>query len=113
MTNYFIEMFGISLALTIILELLAGFCFGYKSGKTLLLVLLVNILTNPVAVLLHWLGVPQIPIEIAVIFFETIIHLWFSKDEKWTIPHPVLFPVVANCSSWSVGLLIQWIGGHL
>ena len=109
--NYFLEMFGISLALTLLLELLIGLCFGYRSGRMLLLVLLVNVLTNPGAVLLHWLGIPQIPIEIVVVFLETIIYLWFAKDEKWVVPRPVLFPMVANCVSWGMGLLIQWIGG--
>ena len=111
MMNYFLEMFGISLALTLLLELLIGLCFGYRSGRMLLLVLLVNVLTNPGAVLLHWLGIPQIPIEIVVVFLETIIYLWFAKDEKWVVPRPVLFPMVANCVSWGMGLLIQWIGG--
>ena len=113
MRSYLLEMFGISLALTLLLELPVGYCFGYRNRKLLFLVCLVNVLTNPAAVLLHWLGFPQIPIEIAVVFLEAIIYLWFSRDEKWTIPYPVLFPVVANCSSWSVGLLIQWIGGYL
>ena len=80
MMNYFLEMFGISLALTLLLELLIGLCFGYRSGKLLLLVLLVNVLTNPGAVLLHWLGIPQIPIEIVVVFLETIIYLSQTKD---------------------------------
>ena len=81
-----------------------------KNKKLLLLVLLVNILTNPAAVLLHWLGVPQIPVEIAVVLMEALIYIWFSKDESWTVPHPVGFAVVANSFSWGVGMLIQWIG---
>ena len=113
MTAYLLEMFAVSLMLTLVLELTAGFCFGYRSKKLLLLVLLVNILTNPAAALLHWLGVPQIPVEIAVVLMEALIYIWFSKDEIWTVPHPVGFAVVANSFSWGVGMLIQWIGGQL
>lgn len=111
MTSYLLEMFGISLALTLILELPIGFCFGYRSRKILLLVALVNVLTNPVAVLLNWLGVPQIPIELAVIFAEAGVYLWFSKDRRWAVSHPFQFAVAANCISWGAGALIQWIGG--
>ena len=104
-------MFGISLLLTLVLEVVIAAFFGYKDKKLLTLVILVNVLTNPAAVLLHWLGIPQIPIEIGVVFLETIIYLWFARDEKWVVPQPVVFPMVANCTSWGVGLLIQWIGG--
>ena len=105
------KMFGISLLLTLVLELVIAACFGYKDKKLLILVILVNVLTNPVAVLLHWLGIAQIPIELAVVLVESYIYRWFSKDEKWNIPHPVLFAVVANGLSWGLGVWIQWIGG--
>lgn len=104
-------MFGISFALTLLLELPVGFCFGYRSRRLLFLVFLVNVLTNPAAVLLHWLGIPQIPIEIAVIFAEAAIYSWFSGDDRWDIPKPVRFAVTANCISWGIGFFIQWIGG--
>ena len=55
----------------------------------MLLMFLVNVLTNPAAVLLHWLGIPQLPVELAVIFVEAMIYLWFSGDESWTLPKPV------------------------
>ena len=111
MTRYLLEMFAISLALTLLLELAIGFCFGYRSRKLLMLIFLVNVLTNPAAVLLHWLGIPQLPVELAVIFVEAMIYLWFSGDESWTLPKPVQYAVTANCISWGAGLLIQWIGG--
>ena len=111
MGRYLLEMFGISLLLTLALELPAAYCFGYRSIRKLLLVLLVNVLTNPAAVLLHWLGIAQLPIEIAVVLVEALVYVWFSKDEKWNVPYPVLLAVTANCISWGTGLLIQWIGG--
>lgn len=113
MGKYLLEMFAVSLALTLILELSIGFRFNYRSKKLLALVVLVNVLTNPAAVLLHWLGLPQVPIELAVVFTEACIYLWFSKDESWSVPQPVWFAVVANGFSWGIGALIQWLGGRL
>lgn len=113
MTRYLLEIFGVSLTMTLIVELAIGLCFGYRSRKEILLVFLVNVLTNPAAVLLHWLGVSQIPIEIAVVFLEAMIYVWFSKDENWKIPRPICFALTANVISWGAGLLIQQIGGHL
>ena len=47
-----ISMFAISLALTLIIELIVARCWGFQTKKELLLVILVNILTNPAAVFL-------------------------------------------------------------
>ena len=104
-------MFGISLLLTLVLELAIALCFGYRSKRMMALVILVNVLTNPAAVLLHWLGIGQLPIEFAVILVEGCIYLCFSKDENWKITHPVRFAVFANGISWGLGVLIQLIGG--
>lgn len=105
------EMFGVSLALTLVLELAVGYGMGMRRREQLLLLVLVNILTNPAAVLLHWLGLPQIPIELAVVAVEAAVYGWFSKDERWNIPHPVRLAVLCNAISWTLGLVIQWIGG--
>ena len=112
MGMYLLEMFGISLLLTLAIELPIGFYMGIRR-RNLLIVLLVNILTNPAAVLLHWLGIGQIPLEAAVVLVEALIYVWFSKDEKWDIPRPVLLALVSNGISWGTGLLIQWIGGRI
>ena len=106
-------MYGISLLLTLLLELSIARCMGIRGRKYILLVVLVNVLTNPAAVLLHWLGLPQIPIELAVIAAEAGVYLWFSKDETWHISHPLLLSVLANGISWSAGLLIKLIGGSI
>lgn len=113
MGKYLLEMFAGSLLLTLILELPIAWCMGLRSRRLLLLVLLVNILTNPAAVLIHWLGIPQVPIEAVVIAVEAAVYCYFSHDNKWEIPHPVLLALVANSVSWVLGVLIQWIGGKL
>ena len=112
MAKYILEMFGISLGLTLLIELPIGFAMGMREKKHILLMILVNVLTNPAAVLLCWLGVAQIPVEIAVFLVEAGIYYWFSKDENFTIKHPILLALLANLISWTSGILIQ-LGGRI
>ena len=78
MSRYILEMFGISLGLTLLIELPIGFAMGMREKKHILLMILINVLTNPAAVLLCWLGVAQIPVEIAVFVVEAGVYYWFS-----------------------------------
>ena len=105
-------MFGISLGLTLLIELPIGFAMGMREKKHILLMILINVLTNPAAVLLCWLGAAQIPVEIAVFVVEAGIYYWFSKDEGFTIKPPILLALVANFVSWGSGILIQ-LGGKI
>jgi len=104
---FLIKMFGISLLLTLAIELLIALIWGIRGRRKILLVLLVNILTNPAAVLLCWLGIPQLPVELAVVLTEALIY----KDPAWNIRRPVLLAVVCNAISWGTGILIQMMGG--
>ena len=113
MGKYLLEMFLVSLLLTLAFELLIAWCFGLRHKREVLLVILINVLTNPAAVLLHWLGISQFPIEIAVLITEASIYYSFSRDKTWNIPHPLLLAFVANTVSWFCGILIQQIGGFL
>lgn len=113
MTKYLFEMFGVSLLLTLFLELPVAAFLNFRGWRAAALVILVNVLTNPAAVLLHWLGIPQFPIELAVIAVEAAVYIWFSRDRAWTIAHPFLLSLATNGLSWSVGELIQLIGGSL
>lgn len=113
MEKYLFEMFAVSLGLTLVIELGACLLLGMRIKRQILLVTMVNILTNPAAVLLCWLGAPQVPVEIAVIAVEGGIYRCFSKEERWNITHPVLLAAGLNILSYSAGLLIQWIGGRL
>ena len=112
MAKYILEMFGISLGLTLLIELPIGFAMGMRGKKHILLMVLINVLTNPAAVLACWLGAAQIPVEIAVFGVEAGIFYWFSKDDKWQIKHPVLLALLANLISWASGILIQ-LGGRI
>lgn len=119
MVIYLVRMFGISLMLTLAIELAIAFLFGMRTGKGMLLVVLVNVFTNPPAVLCNWIcrlylpdyhRVPlQLVIEAVVIAVEALIYCGFAKEERWQIRKPVLLAITANGCSWLIGLL----GGKL
>jgi len=112
MTAYFLEMFGVSLGLTLLLELPVGFCMGMRKGKYLALMVLVNILTNPAAVMICWLGGVEPLVELVVVIVEAAIYKWFSNDDRWNIAHPLLLSAAANGFSWITGVFLQ-SGGFL
>lgn len=116
MVIYLIRMFGISLTLTMVTELAIAFLFGLRTRKNVLLVVLVNVLTNPSAVLCNWLcrlylpyynRVPvQLVIEAAVVIVEAFVYSCFARDGKRQIKRPVLLALTANGCSWLLGVLI-------
>lgn len=111
-----VSMFVVSLVLTLIIELIVARCWGMKSKKEYRLVVLVNILTNPVAVFLAWicnnyLGnnsyfIAQCVIEAVVIVVEAKIYLGFVK-EGWKIKKPIPFAIIVNMISWLSGVAIS------
>lgn len=115
MVMYLIRMFGISLMLTIAIELAAALLFGMRMRKNMFLVVLVNVFTNPPAVLCNWLcrlylpdyhrAAVQLAIEAVVITVEALIYIGFARDERWQIRKPVLFSLTANGCSWLLGVL--------
>lgn len=138
MTIYLVKMFGGSLALTLITEVLVlslfwGLAFrrkvpestsagnrppapGPRWDNLLLLVILVNVLTNPPAVLLCWLGrlflpfsfrIPvQLAVEAAVVFTEVYVYHSFAKKPQWRVEKPVALAVTANLCSWLLGVIL-------
>lgn len=115
MAAYLICMFGGSLALTVAIELAVAFLLGMRTGRDLFLVVLVNLLTNPPAVLCNWLcslylpgyrALPvQLVIEAAVVATEALIYHIFAADRRWTIRRPGRLSLVCNGCSWLLGLL--------
>jgi hypothetical protein len=99
--------FVISLFLTLAIELPIALLWGLR-GRTLIMVTLANIMTNPLAVALHTaMGVPQLPIEIGVVAAEAVVYRTFSRTPGWEISKPVWLAVVSNTVSWGLGLLLQ------
>ena len=104
---------AISIALTIALETGFFLLIGKRNKKDLLLLLLVNVLTNPVVVLTYWLAVLYtnwnaviiiIPLEVLAVLIEGRYYKKYGRDFK----RPYLFSLAANIFSYGIGLLIQF-----
>lgn len=117
MTKQLLLMFGISLILTLIIELLVTFIMGVRSKKGVKLIVLINILTNPVAVLLCWLADLYVPfgwepvvfilVELAVVYVEAKLLSLFANINEFRIKHPVRLAIAANLISCLIGIVGQ------
>ena len=103
-----IDVLLISLVLTLLFELGYAWFWGIK-GRDLLLVVWMNVLTNPLVVLwfycnqeMSWLISTLIP-ELSAIFAEILLLKQFGKK----IRRPVLLGICINVFSYSVGLLFN------
>ena len=94
-----LEIFALSLGLTLLIELPIAYAWGLRR-RELLTVLAANVMTNPLAVALHLMGIPQVPIELGVVLAEGYAYsLHFDK-------RPWLLALVSNALSWGLGLLL-------
>lgn len=113
------SMFVVSLMLTIIIECSVARVWGLKTKKEILLVLLVNVLTNPAAVFCIWicngyLGshysfLYQCIIEFLVVVVEAKVYSDFAKEADWNIKKPLQFAIIVNLISWLSGVMLQCI----
>jgi len=95
-----------SLVLTLVLETLFALVWGVRK-KGLLIVALMNVLTNPAVVTLHflcvnWLGwtvLPVVVLELAAMVVEGFCC-------KGVIKRPWLFAVLVNLFSFGIGGLL-------
>ena len=103
---------ALSLALTIALEVVFALAAGKRGQRDLLLVVLVNALTNPVVVLSYWLSVfytgwspPVVKgvLEVWAVGTEALCYKKYGRDFR----HPLLFSILANAFSFGMGLLLQ------
>ena len=95
-----IEVFAMSLGLTLLFELPIAYLWGLRK-RALVTILAANLMTNPLAVALHLMGIPQLPIEIGVVLAEGAAYsLHFDKN-------PWLLALVSNAISWGIGLMLQ------
>ena len=95
-----IEIFTMSLGLTLLFELPIAYLWGLRK-RALLTVLAANLMTNPLAVALHLCGIPQIPIEIGVVLAEGAAYSLHFEKRPW------LLALVSNAISWGIGLILQ------
>lgn len=106
-----LPIFALALGLTFLLELLVAWLCRLR-GRDYLLVILVNILTNPAVVYLNMVcevlfpagnGLWQIPLEAAAIAIEGLCYARFAR----AIRRPWMFALVANIFSYCCGLLLS------
>ena len=95
-----LEIFALSLGLTLLLELPVAYLWGLRR-RELLAVFAANLMTNPLAVALHLTGIPQIPIEIGVVLAEGFAYSKHFEKRPW------LLTIVSNALSWGLGLAFQ------
>ena len=104
-----ISIFAISLALTLIFELGFALCWGLRQKHDLIVVILVNILTNPVVVLLYH-TVPHakdfvLLLELGAVLTEAFCYRFCSV----TLRKPFLFSMCANLFSYGAGCVINFL----
>lgn len=112
MNSDLLAALALSLLLTLILELAFFLLTGKRKKKNLLLVCLVNILTNPAVVIFYGLAIlyTQVNSVIVVLVLELsaiLVEGYFYKHYGEEFPHPYGFSLAANIFSFGIGLLIQ------
>ena len=118
MEIYLIRMFTISFLLTVLIEIVVALLFRWRKRHMLLLVILVNLLTNPPAVLICWLGRIYLPplfsapiqllVESMVILTEAFIYRHFAKSPGCQDDRPlrpIRLAIITNMCSWLLGML--------
>ena len=104
------QALGVSLALTLILELIFALFWRVKKGD-LPLVALANVLTNPVVVLCHRAArffFPGIlPFLVPVLELGAVSVEGYLFSTRSEIRHPWLFSLCANLFSFLCGLLLR------
>jgi hypothetical protein len=112
-----VRMLLLSLGCTLVLELLFAVALG-KRGKDLLLVCLVNVMTNPVVVLVYYLAVhftalQPVLVKAVLEAFAVLAEAYLYKTYGSRFRRPLLFSLGANMFSFWTGELLSWIGGLL
>lgn len=114
MDNEVLLSMAVSLGLTLVLELCFCLAVGVRGRRDLLLVVLVNVLTNPLVVSLHSLlslktALPEaaivIPLELSAFLVEGLCYKYRSES----IRRPFLLSLGANAFSYLCGLLLSKI----
>lgn len=98
-----LSAFLISLGLTLLFEVPFAYIWGLRSRHNITVAVLVNVLTNPVVVLLNALCMPILLLEAAAIAVEAVCYRSCGKE----IHLPLLLACCANVFSYSMGLLLQ------
>lgn len=107
-----------SLVLTVVLELSFLAALGVRERKDLALVVLVNVLTNPAVVLLHFLAVyragwNRVPVTIVLEAAAVLVEAHYYRRCGKAIHRPLLCALSANLFSYTMGFIINFLIGRL
>lgn len=112
MESQLIRSLIISLVLTVVLEEAFALVAGKRLTKDLALVLLVNVITNPLVVAVYYICTGymdvnpwaiQLPLEAGVVLAEG----WYYKHYGSCFKKPILFSLGANLFSYGAGILLN------
>lgn len=112
MLTRLVPVLVISLFLTLVFEVTYALIWGVRGRHDLWLVILVNILTNPIVVFVHYwvmlrtgwnVGAATLLLEAGAILTEGVIYWKCGKN----ISRPMLFSLSVNMFSYAVGELIN------
>ena len=112
MSAMLLTSLAISLVLTLALEAVFFLLIGKRDKKDLLLLLLVNVITNPIVVLSFWLAALYanwnarlilIPLEL----FAVLAEGYYYKKHGRHFRRPYLFSLTANMISFGAGELVR------
>ncbi|NLC89909.1 MAG: hypothetical protein GX681_07600 [Clostridiaceae bacterium] len=112
MSRQLLTSLGLSLALTLLFESLFFFIVGKRSKWDWLLLLLLNVLTNPVVVMSWYLlrAFTKLNLLLVLVFLETaavVVEGCFYRKYAETIKRPFCFSLAANACSFGAGKLIE------
>ena len=100
----------LSLMMTWLLELSFAFLLGIRRWKDLILIMLVNLMTNPEVVYLALTFRYSLPSWLLITMLESlavVVEALYYRSYALTIRHPWLFSLAANVFSYGVGWLLQ------
>lgn len=108
MQNQLIESLVISLALTLAFELALALLCRIRGWRELLLVVLVNFMTNPPVVLTHNLMKLETPLYLTLLLEALVVVLegFCYKLGAPSLRRPFLFSLGANALSYTGGLIV-------
>lgn len=102
---------GISLVMTVVIEFLLSLLWGLR-GRDLILVVLMNGMTNPVAVFSYIVlqeRIPSLGLVVIIELLVTVAEGICCQTRGENIQHPWRFAAVLNLCSYTIGEIIQWI----
>jgi hypothetical protein len=104
----------LALLLTVTIEVAVARLFGFRTGRSLLVVAMINCITNPalnfLLLVLAWLGViVRMPLvvllEVLVVGFEWGLYLYVFERPRGRL---FLLSLMANAASFLAGVVIFW-----